>query len=110
MNFRNLFLSIATGFIFTTSHANAEDVTNTQSIQRIQYNGNTQALYFVGESKWSSANCPNATYVQVKSDITGWKEIMSIGLAAKMGGTEVSFWGECDTNNDYFNAFYVVIH
>jgi hypothetical protein len=110
MSFRNIFLSLTTGFIFATGYASAEDVTNTQSIQRLQYNGNTQALYFVGESKWSSANCPNATYVQVKSDITGWKEIMSIGLSAKMAGTKVSFWGECDANTDYFNAVYVVLH
>ena len=83
--------------------------TNKQLIKRVQYNGAAQVLYFVGDASWSSPTCPNATYVQVKSDVPGQKEIMSLGLAAKMAGKNVTFWGACDADPNYYNAFYIII-
>ncbi len=66
-------------------------------------------MFVAGKAKWSSASCAGATYVQVKSDVPGLKEIMSAVLSAKLSGMTIGFRGACDTNTNYFNALYVVI-
>lgn len=102
-------LSVAISAAALPYPAVAQETTNAQTIDHIQYNGATQTLFFVGSVKWSTPNCPSATYVQITSDVPGQKEILSIGLAAKMAGQKVQFWGQCDTNTDYFDAFYIVL-
>ena len=95
-------------FAFSTSVL--AEPTNFQKVAKIQFDGDSGHLYFVGESKWVSENCPSATYVMVRNSVAGRKEIMSIGLSAKMSGTNVSFWGDCSPVNDnYFYAHYIVI-
>lgn len=96
--------------LFIVDAAAAQEATNSQKVQRVQYNGGGDTLFFIGESKWSAPGCPNATYVQIKgSEVPGINGIMSIGLSAKMAQRNVSFWGSCDTDTDYFNAFYIVL-
>lgn len=111
MNCKSYLLSMLLGCFLTASQTYADDWTNAQLIERIQYNGETQTLYFRGESKWSSENCPNATFIRITSaKVPGLKEILSIGLAAKMASKGVEFRGACDAADpNYFNANYIVI-
>jgi len=83
--------------------------TISQPVTQINYNGNSEVLFFVGGQKWGASGCLNATYVQVKSDVAGQHSILSIGLAAKMAGKNVMFIGNCDADPDYFDATYIII-
>lgn len=98
------FISI---FMFS-SYAYCEE-TISQLIGPVNFNGSESTSFYRGASKWGAPSCPNATYVQVRSNVPGYKEILSIALAAKMAGKKVQFWGSCDTDPNYFTAFYVVI-
>ncbi len=101
-------LVIFFGLILASISASAE-TTVFQSIGPINYNGNDNISFFRGDQKWGAAGCPNATYVQVKSDVLGRNEILSIALSAKMAAKRVQFWGACDTDTNYFNAFYIIV-
>jgi hypothetical protein len=59
------------------------------------------------DAKWGAASCKEATYVQIKADVTGHKELLSIVLGEKMAGKRVQFWGTCE-HPDYFTASYLV--
>ena len=95
--------------IVATSSSFAYEVTDTQKIARVQYDGSGLHLYFVGDLKWSAPGCPNATYVWIKPDLPGIKAILSIALSAFMGGREVEFRGVCAADTDYFSASYIVV-
>lgn len=95
--------------VLATSIAFANEVTNTQKIVRVQYDGSGEHLYIVGDAKWSSQSCPNATYVWIPPDLPGRKEILAIALAAYMSGKDVEFHGVCGANPDYFKASYIVV-
>jgi len=94
-------------FLFSLSVSAAN--TNTQKIARIQFDAKGGHLYFVGEGKWSSLGCENVTYIWGSPELDGRNEMLSIGLAAYMSGKNVTFWGECSTNTDYFEASYIII-
>jgi hypothetical protein len=89
--------------------ASQAETTIFQAPGAINFNGNDNVLFVRGDQKWGASGCPDATYVQVKSDVVGRKDILSIVLAAKMSSKRVQFWGGCDANTDYFNAFYIVV-
>lgn len=80
-----------------------------QKIKQVNYNGDANYAYFVGDAKWGDPACANATYVSIGSNVSGRKEILSIGLAAYMAGKKVQFWGQCAQDKDYFEAFYIVV-
>ncbi len=80
-----------------------------QSISTVQYDGAAKNLYFRSEEgKWISGGC-QSTYVWVKADVEGQKEILSLGLAAKMAGKKVWFYGACNSDPNYFEAYYIVV-
>jgi len=85
------------------------DATISQLIGPLNYNGDSNTVFFRGSMKWGAAGCPNATYVQVLSNVSGRKEILSIALAAKMAGKKVEFLGSCNADLDYFDAVYIII-
>ncbi len=95
--------------IFLASFGAYAETTIFQNIGPINFNGSINSAFFRGDQKWGSVSCPNAKYVQVKSDVSGRKEILSIALSAKMAKKRVQFWGACDTDPNYFNAFYIVV-
>ena len=77
-------------------------------ISTVQYDGVGKNLYFRSqEGKWISGNC-QSTYVWVKPGVEGQKEILSLGLAAKMAGKKVWFYGSCGSDPNYFEAHYIV--
>lgn len=97
-------------FVIVPSVALGES-TNTQKLSRIQFDGTKSTVYFVGEGRWSSTSCANATYAYARDGLPGRDQILSIALAAHMSGKKVTFWGVCDeTNNDYFIANYIIVH
>jgi hypothetical protein len=85
------------------------ETTNAQQIREVLYNGASKNLYFTGFSKWEGTSCSDAKYVQVRSDILGHKEILSIGLSAKMAKSSVRFQGVCSSDSNYFYANYIII-
>ena len=102
---KKLMLSVSIMLIASVASAN----TIFQKVKQVNYNGDANYLYFVGESRWGDAGCPNATYVSIGPNISGRKEILSIGLAAYMAGKKVQFWGQCAADKDYFEAMYIVV-
>lgn len=80
-----------------------------QKIKQVNYNGDANYAYFVGDARWGDSGCSNATYVSIGPNVAGRKEILSIGLAAYMAGKKVQFWGQCAQDKDYFEAFYIVV-
>jgi len=81
-----------------------------QLISTVQYHGTKKDLYFkTVDGTWKTDGC-NPTYVHVKPTIEGQKEILSIGLAAKMSGKKVWFIGDCASHStNYFEAYYIVV-
>lgn len=96
-------------FIGFNSSAGHTDQTG-QEISTVQFDGIDRNLYFkTTNGAWTTEGC-NPRYVWVKPNIEGQKEILSIGLAAKMSGKKVWFYGTCATGaSDYFEATYIVI-
>jgi hypothetical protein len=80
-----------------------------QKIKQVNYNGDANYAYFVGDARWGDPGCANATYVSIGPNVSGRKEILSIGLAAYMAGKKVQFWGQCAQDKDYFEAMYIVV-
>jgi len=79
-----------------------------QEIVRIEYDANSNDLFFVGPSTWSSASCPNAPWVRILASLSGAKQILALGAAAQMAGKMVTFYGNCDSARPtYFNAVYI---
>jgi hypothetical protein len=88
--------------------ASADEWTITQPIASLQLDGNTQDLYFSGGQRWGATSCPNVTYVKVDFDLAGYKQLLAIGLAAKMAGTPIRLLGTCGANG-YFDAIYISV-
>lgn len=104
---RKFIVSLAMLF---ASFGAAADQTIFQAVTFINLNGDANLTYYRGPGAWGASGCPNATYVQVKAETSGRKEILSIALAAKMSGRRIQFWGNCDTNDPTtFNAFYIIV-
>jgi hypothetical protein len=88
----------------------AEEWTATLPLATVQFDGRSgnKTIYFRTTSgTWGPAGCPNAQFVMVR-DVEGLKEILSIGLAAKLAGSNVRFQGTC-YDSEYFSAFYIVV-
>ncbi|MBL8272000.1 hypothetical protein [Steroidobacter sp.] len=88
--------------------ASASEWTVTQPIAALQLDGSSQDLYLTGGLKWGATSCPNATYVKVAQTLAGYKQLLAIGLAAKMAGTPIRLFGTCGTNG-YFDATYISV-
>ena len=80
-----------------------------QTISAIRFDGSGKHLYFESaDGKWISDSC-ESKYIWVRPEIEGQKEIMSLGLAAKMSGKKVWFSGKCSSSAGYFEATYITI-
>lgn len=86
----------------------AEEWTVSQALARVKYDASSDSLYFVGAAGWGAGSCPNATYVYIKPDLLGRKQLLAIGLAAHAAGKAVQFLGSCMTDPSYFEARYVI--
>ena len=86
-------------------------ITQSQKIGQVLYNAEIDYSYFIGEAKWKEENgCSGATYVRIKSNLPGKKEILSIALSAHMASKNVRFRGNCDSDPDYYDAFYIIVN
>ncbi len=85
---------------------NAAEWTTAQLVKEMNYDGDADVSWFLGNAKWGSAGCPNATWVFIPASVAGRKQLLSIGLAASAAGKVVAFWGTCDSS-DRFSATYV---
>lgn len=87
----------------------AEEWTGTKQISNLTFDARADhTIYFETTSgHWSAAGCPNAQYVMVRNS-TGLKEILSMGLGAKLAERNVRFYGNCQSA-DYFQAEYVLV-
>ena len=105
------YLVLVAAFVFSAECYSA--TTNKQKIKTLLYNGNADYVFFTSDSGWVVRDSDESVlcsphYVQVISSVAGRDKIMSIALAAKMGGKQVDFIGECNpTNSSYFNAYYI---
>lgn len=84
----------------------ASEWTITQPITVLQFDGSNEDAYFAGGAKWGSSSCPNATYARVAASLSGYKQLLTIGLSAKMAATPVRLFGVCGSNG-YFEATYI---
>ncbi len=94
-------------FLFPTVGSAAETIA--QPVKVFRYNAEANYLYVVGANGWGSADCVNATYVQVKSTVAGHKQMFAAVLAAHSNGKTVKFWGTCNTDPNYFDATYIIV-
>lgn len=78
-------------------------------ITKFRYDGNGENLYFQTNGRWDAGDC-DPIYIWVKPSVKGQKEILSIGLAAKMGKQKVWFSGSCSNDPNYFEAHYISVH
>jgi hypothetical protein len=87
----------------------AEEWTATKLISNVAFDSRADhTIYFeTASGSWSAAGCPNAQYVMVRGT-SGLKEILSVGLSAKLAERSVRFYGTCQ-NADYFQAAYVLV-
>ena len=95
---------------FTATLANAEESTPFRTISQLRFDALSDevTIYFETSSgSWGLAGCPSARYVMVR-DVAGFKELLAIGLAAKLAERSVSFQGTC-RDADYFSAYYVIV-
>jgi hypothetical protein len=102
-----MLLSIS-GYVFS-------ETTNKTTIKTVLYNGTADYLWFTSNSGWVVKDSSGNTlctpyYVQVTSSIAGRDKLLSIGLAAKMARSEVDFIGNCTTDPNYFNAYYIRVY
>jgi hypothetical protein len=77
-------------------------------ITSVRFDGAANHLYFETDGRWGAEGC-DPIYVWVLPSLLGQKEILSIGLAAKMANKKVWFSGECHTDGNYFKATYITI-
>ncbi len=100
---------------FFVSHLSYSDTTAKSKIKTFLYNGNADYSFFTSETGWEVTDGDGNVlcspyYVQVISSVPGRDKIYSAGLAAKMSGSIVDFVGECSSNPNYFNAYYIRIY
>ena len=95
-------------FSITGAIAGDRTIRTGQIITSIKFDGANKDLYFETSGKWDAIGC-DSRYIWVPSSVLGQKEILSIGLAAKMAAKKVSFSGECHTNSEYFKASYITV-
>jgi hypothetical protein len=99
----------AAGLLAMTAIAMADESTATAPISKVLFDGSgATTIYFETPSgHWSAPSCPNAQYVIVRG-ITGMKEMLAMGLAAKAAGQTAKFLGTCQDAN-YFAAYYMIV-
>jgi hypothetical protein len=103
-------MSAALMMALSTSAFAVDEWTGTKPIANLRFDGRTgsKTVYFETPSGvWSAAGCPNAQFVMIRG-IDGLKELLSIGLAAKLAERNVRFLGAC-LDSDYFEAYYVIV-
>ena len=77
--------------VLVSGHVSANTIF--QKIKQVNYNGDANYAYFVGDARWGDPACANATYVSIGPNLSGRKEILSIGLAAYMAAKKCNFGG-----------------
>jgi hypothetical protein len=89
------------------SSVHADEWTASLPISKINFDGSLSGtIYFQTPSgNWSVAGCPNTQFVLVR-DIPGVKEILAIGMTAKLSDRNVAFSGTCYSPG-YFRASYI---
>jgi hypothetical protein len=105
-------MMVALSLLVVGSSIALAETTVVQTIAKTHYNEAANVAYVVGTGKWSGTSCPNATYVTINpaaGNPSGVGQMLSIILAAQFAGKSVSFLGACDTNPDFFVAFYVIV-
>lgn len=83
--------------------------TISQPVKHYRYDASGDYLYIVGPNSWGNASCPNATYVNIKPNLAGRRQMFAAVASAHASGKTVKFFGECGTNPDYFDATYIVV-
>jgi hypothetical protein len=82
--------------------------TDVRNIAQVRYMANADYFFVVGLSRWGGDAC-NALYAQVRADQQGKEKLLAIILAAFTAGKRIQFYGECNSNPDYFDVNYVVV-
>jgi len=79
--------------------------TSSRVIDRIKIDGDDGYYYFTSTTNdWGVAGCGAKYYVYiVPAQVVDQQAMLSVAIAAKMGGVEVTFTGTCD-QNEYFRA------
>jgi hypothetical protein len=84
------------------------DSTNSQPISQVLYNGTADYLFVIGTGSWVASGC-SAYYIQITPSVGGANKILSIAMAAYAMGKNVQFYGTCDAQAGYFDAYYIVV-
>lgn len=96
--------------VFAFSIAAHSSTTNSQHISTVRYDAQGGFIYFTGIEHWNDSDlCSDVLYVQVSSVVPGYKEILSIGMAAYLAGKSVQFLGNCSDDKNHFNANYIIM-
>jgi len=83
----------------------AGEWTATSLVGEVQYTTTTQTLYIyrADTSNWTAGGCTVVT-AQLGSSFPGVKEMLSIVMTARVTGTTLKFFGDCNTSTGYFTA------
>jgi hypothetical protein len=87
------------------SRALAGEWTTTSAVGEVQYTVTTQVLYVyrADAGNWTAGGC-NAVTAQLGTSFPGVKEMLSLVMTARVTGTALKFFGDCNTSTGYFTA------
>ena len=89
--------------------ASADEVTVTQPIVELRYNGSADYAFFIGPAGWAAPSCPTAYYAQIPASQAGRDKLLALVMAAYLAGKRVAFQGLCGSVAGYFNVSYVIV-
>ena len=75
--------------------ASADEVTVTQPIVELRYNGSADYAFFIGPAGWAAPSCPTAYYAQLPASQAGRDKLLAQMTVAYMAGKRVTFYGLC---------------
>lgn len=97
-------------FSLTFSLGVSASTTVSQKISTVRYDALGSIVYFTGVEPWNDGDlCKNVQFVEIAQAVPGYKEILSIGMAAYLAGKSVQFLGSCSANGKHFYANYIIM-
>ncbi len=101
-------VAIASVLMLVSICSMAGESTDSGLIGKLYFNQNSGIIYVEKKTgTWTESGCHTAIVTNANEGLNGF---MSMALAAKLAEKEVYFFGNCDTNNNLFDAHTIYIN
>lgn len=107
-------LCAAIPLLATSAIASPTYTTEAKLVERVQVEGKTPAnptdlahFYFYNTTGWGAQGCPSAPHAYVSETDLGARDMLQLGLQAKLNGSKVRFQGTCDADGQYVRVTYM---